>query len=672
MKKLFVFLLCTLAFATVTVAQPAEHVLSDTLGLEEVKINGSLSHLRGAPFSTVELSGDMLRCPSNSEAACVLSKTPSITYQSDNGSNMGYLYFRLRGIDQARLNITVNGVPINEPEDQGSYLNNFPNFMSSVRSLQVIRGAGMTKSGVSPFAGSINFQTLENWKDRPTVTIGGGSYGTQFTDVIAGGSSFFARIGQHRTNGFKRNSFNESIGASYGGKIDFSAGNLSFFGMIGSQRNGMAWVGETKESLRLDPRHNSNLPWETDNFLNVHNQLSWNATHSEESSIRFTVFHQYQDGWYDTDMSLFYPDYEKKQWMSRIGLDFNWWGVQYNHSIRISELLINWGVTYNRHVRNHSGYDDYDEAGMKNSYENSGIKEEYTQYAKLTYDAGKFSVYCDVQNRYVNHSYSSLDTTFHFKNGNRVNFSGGVSYDIPNGIVRYAVSKNSREPRRSDVLGGFDAYFGERNNLLDERVLSQDVGIRVKSGDITWEANLFDMSFRNELMLTGTYGTNGISLYDNVRKSYRRGIEVWALREGKRITASFAATLSRNRFLHDEWRVPELPHDDVYGTSVMSPSFTSKASLEYKISKGFVIGSSVRYSSESFIDRENSIDDAVPGHSVLDAFCSIELGRVKTRLDVGNLSNSAKIVGGMVGFDGTPRYFTLGRTTAMITINIKI
>jgi len=93
------------------------------------------------------------------EVPILLDKTPSITSSSDGGHNQGYTYFRLRGIDQTRINMTLNGVPLNEPEDQGVYTSNFPNFFNSITSFQIQRGVGTSTNGVSSYAGSINYQS---------------------------------------------------------------------------------------------------------------------------------------------------------------------------------------------------------------------------------------------------------------------------------------------------------------------------------------------------------------------------------------------------------------------------------------------------------------------------------------------------------------------------------
>ena len=670
MKKLCFLLVFLTSFGAY--AQTYTDFERDTIGLDEVKVYGSAMASKSSPFSFAEIKGGELKPIPLAEPAYVLAKTPSITFYSDNGSNMGYVYYRLRGIDQTRLNVTLNGIPISEPEDQGSYFNNFPNFMGSVKRLQVIRGAGLSKSGVASFAGSINFETISDASGGEYVMAGAGSYGTYFTDALVGNDKVFVRLGQHKTDGFKRGSFNESWGGSYGGKSEFAVGTLSFFGMIGKQENGMAWVGEKMEVIKSDPRFNTNMKWETDDFVNTHNQVNWTAAPIKESTISISVFHQYQSGWYDTDMSLFDPSSAPRDWINRIKLRFNWYGVQYNQNYDVKNFTLNWGLTYNRHNRKHWGLDDVGRSGMVVGYENSGVKDEYTQYLKGEYRKGRLSVYGDIQNRYVKYDYVSPDTLIGLRDGSHINLSGGVTYRLKNGSVHYGITRNYREPRRSDMLGGYDNYWGEMTKLADERVLSQDIGYKSQFGKIKYEVNAYNMSFRNELMPTGGYGQNGITLYGNVKRSYRRGAELWAEYEGSRLKATVSSTLSRNRYLYDEWRVPEIPHDDVYRTSILSPSFTGNATAEYRVCSRLTLGSSYRYNSSAYIDRDNTEEFVLPAYGVMDLFVGIFVGRAEVKLNVNNVLDSLNLSNGMIGFDGNPRYFVMAGRNALVTIKFKL
>jgi len=159
MKKIFLIII-----ASLSISLNAQYytLTTDTFKLAEVTVKGAYTAPRIAPFSFTNIEKQNISLKAqNSEPAVLLSSTPSVTFYSDNGIGLGYIYYRLRGIDQSRINVTLNGVPMNEPEDQGIYFNNYPDFLNSVSNVQIIRGAGLSKSGVSSYGGSINFESLD-------------------------------------------------------------------------------------------------------------------------------------------------------------------------------------------------------------------------------------------------------------------------------------------------------------------------------------------------------------------------------------------------------------------------------------------------------------------------------------------------------------------------------
>jgi iron complex outermembrane receptor protein len=132
--------------------------LTDTINICEVTVTGSYSAAKQTPFTFQNLTPKEISVRSmGTEPAVLLSYTPSINFYSDNGTGLGYMYYRLRGIDQTRINSTLNGIPLNEPEDQGIYYNNYGGFLNAISNIQLIRGAGLSKPGVSSYGGSINY-----------------------------------------------------------------------------------------------------------------------------------------------------------------------------------------------------------------------------------------------------------------------------------------------------------------------------------------------------------------------------------------------------------------------------------------------------------------------------------------------------------------------------------
>lgn len=183
----------TILFLFISLNIFAQKLILDTIQIKEIVVTGSHTASKETPFTVQNLSSQDINLKGiGTEPATVLSSTPSVTFYSDNGSGTGYNYYRLRGIDQTRINSTLNGVPLNEPEDQGIYYNNFGGFLNAVSGIQIIRGAGLSKPGVSSYGGSIDFTSLEfskKWSGLAQVT--GGSFNTRQINGLINSPNFF-------------------------------------------------------------------------------------------------------------------------------------------------------------------------------------------------------------------------------------------------------------------------------------------------------------------------------------------------------------------------------------------------------------------------------------------------------------------------------------------------
>jgi len=672
MKRIFWSLILLLTiFSAYSQTSYVYHDEKDTIALPETVIYGSLRATNNTPFSFTNVTKQSLTIMPGAEAAYALSSTPSITFYSDNGSTLGYVYYRLRGIDQTRLNVTLNGVPLNEPEDQGSYFNNFPNFLSGIDDVQIIRGAGLSKVGTSTFGGSLNFESRHDYNknSRVEASVSYGSNNTKMLSAIVNANTFFIGVNKFSTDGYKHNSDNDSWSTNYGADFKLFKQKAKLFGIIGKQENGMAWTGETLDQIYLDKRTNTNKLGERDNFLNTHNQLSFEHN-IHNGKITYSLFHQYQDGWYDTDISLFDPSLSEGELMSRIQLKFNWVGAIYNQSLTLDKLKLSFGLNYNVQNRNHTGLSNYQKGGFSQDYFNTGIKHEYSQYVKGEYSLKKFTLYGDIQFRYVNFKYESESDNITLYEGSHENYSAGLSYKEGNHILHYGFGQTSREPRRSDLFGGTDNYTGTLNKLKDESVFSEDLGYKYVNETIELGVNLYKMSFTNEFMPTGSYGENGITLYKNVKNSYRKGLEI----NGKIILDQFEVsgnlTLSKNKY---ETKDTSLPGPLVFmkwNNSILSPASVGNINVKYRYNRLSYVGLSARYNGEAYIDLNNNY--TLPSYTALDMYMGVSKGIFDVRLNFNNITNSLILTNGMIGFDGNPRYYVMNSLTSLLTIKIKI
>ncbi|WP_315824975.1 TonB-dependent receptor plug domain-containing protein [Paraflavitalea speifideaquila] len=206
------------------------------------------------------------------EPSALLSQTPSVTYYTDAGSASGYSYFRIRGIDQTRINMSLNGVPLNEPEDQGVYFSNYPDFLESVSGVQIQRGAGYSKQGVAAYGGSLYFESVR-FKDSTggQASAGYGSFNYyrlngSVNTGLKNNMGLYARASHLHSDGYRNHSANSSssvfINPGYWGKKH----KVYLVSFLGEQKNELAWIGAPMDSIRKNKRYNANSRQEYDRF----------------------------------------------------------------------------------------------------------------------------------------------------------------------------------------------------------------------------------------------------------------------------------------------------------------------------------------------------------------------------------------------------------------------
>jgi iron complex outermembrane receptor protein len=306
MKKITLLLFSFLFAITLSIAQTDSIPISDTTNaviLEECVIEFYRAN-KNTPITYKNIDVKELDEKSvGQEPAFILNETPSVNVYSDAGNMVGYSYFRLRGIDQTRINMTWDGIPLNEGEDQGVYFNNYPDFFNSVSSIQIQRGIGISSNGVSSYGGSINFQSPTLFGDTSLqIGLDYGSYNS-YRDYIEYSSGkrnnvgFYIRASSLRSDGYKEHSQHTSQSVLFSTGYMKGKHLLKLTGTIGHQENEMAWLGASKEQLENNPKYNSLYTYgsemEKDNFTQSLMKLQHTFYISEKSKLSSTVYYNY-------------------------------------------------------------------------------------------------------------------------------------------------------------------------------------------------------------------------------------------------------------------------------------------------------------------------------------------------------------------------------------------
>jgi len=587
------------------------------------------------------------------EPSYIISQlSPSVTVYSDAGNTQGYAYIRLRGIDQTRINMTLNGVPLNEPEDQGAYFSNYPDFLNSISEIQIQRGVGLSQNGTASYGGSMQFFSpgLSD-SARASVGVGYGSFNSYraFAEYQSGmrKNKAIYLSGTHlHSDGYKRHSGNTSQSLFYSGMLFGQKQLLKLTGFVGHQQNKMAWLGVSDSLIRTDRRFNANTNAEDDRFLQSLTMLEHKFFPNSRSTLSTTVFYNFLDGNYDFD-------YNNPLWSSdppflmNFAFRAHYSGIFSNFNTKIGNLDLSAGLQASFYTRSHTG----SEPTLGVMYTNRGFKSDATVFAKAIYKIGSFNIFADVQGRYNRFDFSgrfnkmNLDWSF-------LNPRGGLSLQVrKNSTLYYSIGSIGREPTRTDIFGGndeplFDSIFQVVTFISNaEFVLDQELGYR--SAGRNWQvgANLFLMQFRNEIVLNGQFGPNALALNSAFARSLRSGIEIQGSYEPlKGLLFTNASSFNYSR----------IKDQGISFSPILTPMFIVNQSVAYTF-KGFRIGLDARYQSSSFIDFSNSV--SLDDYLLLNAQLSYRIRGWEFRFLVNNLLNTNYYNQGYVDFDGLPKYF---------------
>jgi iron complex outermembrane recepter protein len=401
------FSLAVITFLRTIPLLAQEIVQIDTIkNLDEVIVTYQAG--KRTPITFQNISSKELKSKSTGqEPSFLLAETPSVTNYSDAGNSQGYSYFRIRGIDQTRINITLDGVPLNEPEDQGAYFSNYPDILNSVSKLQIQRGVGITKNGVASYGGSIQLFS-PNLQDSTGTTFGLG-YGSfnsfrafgEYNSGVKNKKAIYVRASQIYSDGYKYHSANNSQSVYFSGGLFNETSTWKLNVLAGQQRNGLAWLGVSDSIISMDRRINANAEQEKDRFFQYLTQLqnSWQINPS--SFLQSSIYYTYLKGNYDFDFNNFLglPSTEE---LYNYAFQSNLVGFFSNYTY--SKKTISWttGIHGNIYSRKHTG----SEKALGTLYQNTGLKNEMSVFTKADYAINWLMLFADIQYRYVDFDYN--------------------------------------------------------------------------------------------------------------------------------------------------------------------------------------------------------------------------------------------------------------------------
>jgi iron complex outermembrane receptor protein len=601
----------------------------------------------------------------------ILSFTPSMVSSSDAGTGIGYTNFRIRGTDLNRINITVNGIPLNDAESHGVWWVDLPDFAGSIDNVQIQRGVGTSVNGAAGFGATMNFQTFTmNWQPYAIINSSFGSFNTLRNSISVGTGALNGkftldfRMSGIRSDGFIDRAFSDLN--SYHLQAGYYTGKtmLKFNIFSGKEKTYQAWYGVPSNLLSSDRRFNpagmiisddGDTSWydnETDNYQQNHYQLIFSNEVSRELFFNAALHYTRGKGYYEEyrqDQSL--ADYRIEQVITgndtinstdlirRKWLDNDFYGLTW--SLLYKEDVIDgyFGGSINRYDGRHYGrviwarYAGETEINHE-WYRGTGLKTDANIFMKLNFHLlNSMVVYGDLQYRFIRHKISGLHEDLRdITQDNDYSFFNpkfGINYEFnSNHSVFCSFAVANREPNRSNFTDADTTHPAPKHETLFDYELGYKAGLN----KFYLEANLYFMNYRDQLILTGEINNVGAPIMTNIPKSYRAGFEIMAgLHPLNRLHLDVNLTLSRNRVKNfteyvDNWDYWTDPKTQPYQFSrnlgerdlAFSPSIIGGSRITYEVINDLKIILQSKYVGKQYIDNTSSEDRTLDNYFVND------------------------------------------------------
>jgi iron complex outermembrane receptor protein len=572
----------------------------------------------------------------------LLNQTPSAVVTSDAGAGIGYTGIRIRGSDGTRINVTVNGIPLNDAESQGSYFVDLPDFASSVDNIQIQRGVGTSTNGAGAFGASINVQTTTR-QDTAYAQLdnSAGSYGTVKNTVSLGSGlignhfTFDGRLSRIKSDGYIDRGASDLksyfLTGAYYNKNTIVRLNV----FSGTEKTYQSWNGVPEDILLSGNRTYNEFTYknQTDNYIQNHYQLLVNQKISDKFSFNGALHYTKGSGYYeeykaDAKLSSYgltpviygrdtikTTDLVRRRW-----LDNDFYGVTYNFNYQAQKNLnFTLGGAYNIYTGAHFGQIIYTKqsANITPDYEyyrDDARKTDFNIFGKANYQLDNLNLYADLQYRRVYYSFLGFDRNLNnVQQSATLNFFNpklGLSYQIDAGNNLYAsFAVGHREPNRDDYTNSTPTSRPKAETLYDF-----EAGYRTRQGAFTGGINGFYMLYDNQLVLTGSLNDVGAANRSNVKDSYRAGVEF----DGRvqiaaplywNVTAALSSNKVKNfqQYLYNYDNDQTVLAQQFQKTDIaFSPDFVGSSEIGFTPIKGGEIALISKYVSKQYLDNTSS------------------------------------------------------------------
>ena len=607
--------------------------------LDEVIVKGIRARF-SSPISYSNIYKEKLKNKNlGQDLPILLNFLPSVVTTSDAGAGIGYTGIRVRGVSPQSTNITINGIPFNDPESMGTFWVNLPDFTSSVQSLQLQRGIGTSTNGSGAFGASINILT-DNISQTPYAEISSsfGSFNTRkntikfSTGKINDVFEFSGRFSKIDSDGYVDRAYSDLKSYFVQGTYLKGSTLIKAISFAGHEKTYQSWYGLTMDQLKENRRQNPyTYENEIDNYKQDHYQLHWNEKINNFWSFNLGLNYTYGRGYFEqyreddnidtyggivsSDTNLNGEKTDTTDLIRRRWLDNDFYVFNSSLNFIKNKIDLTISSSYSSYVGDHFGEVIWARTFSSNGkirdryYEGLGEKKDLSFFTKLLYSIDeKIEFYSDLQYRNVKYNTSGttsdlvnmvIDKSYGFFNPKI-----GLSYKLnPNSLLYVSYARANREPNRTD--------YESNPDIQPERLNDIEFGWRLRNKNMSLNLNSYFMLYDEQLVLTGEIDDVGNPKRTNSGSSYRIGLEI-----ENRINISELFSFETNLTLssNKNKNIFSMVDGELYNygkTNIsFSPSFVGSNSIIYKPSEKISLSLLSKYVGKQYMgntDQPNSI-----------------------------------------------------------------
>ncbi len=652
MKK--ILLICTFTvFSYFSKAQDTtSHKTGDTLMLENIEIT-SIRAADKAPFTKTNLNKDQIaKINLGQDLPFVLNQTPSVVVNSDAGNGVGYTGIHIRGTDASRINVTLNGIPYNDAESQGTYFVDIPDITSSVNSIQIQRGVGTSSNGAGAFGATINLSTNEvNKQKYLELDNSYGSFNTWKntlkvgTGLLANHFLLDARVSQISSDGYIDRATSNLKSLYFSTAYLDKKSSLRFNIISGKEKTYQAWYGVPESYLDTNRTYNpagtekpgSPYANETDNYIQTHYQLFYDHKVNSLFTYNIAAFLSRGKGYYEeyranqnfSDYNL--PDIiqandtiSSTDLIRRLWLDNYFYGSIFSMQYHKNKTHFTFGGGWTEYDGKHYDIVTWAQQGFPNNYKYFNAparKNDLNFYAKAMQSLGSgFTGFLDLQERFVKYKIDGFESHPDLsvkKDYSFFNPKAGISFNKKDFQTYLSFSVAAKEPNRDDFEAGI-------NQIPRPEILYDvELGVEKKREPINYGATFYYMYYHNQLVNTGKINDVGSYTRTNAPVSYRAGVELQADAIITKWLNAFAnLSLSKNKIKDfteyvDDYDNGGQKQNVYHNTDIsFSPDVVGAAGINFIPLKNGEINFQSKYVGRQYLDNTSHISRSIDPYFV--------------------------------------------------------